>query len=210
MRLRLASKVSLRRTPTSNALRRSSAVWPLCGTICGFSGGAAEAEPEVEDGERKERADGVEKRIVRRGGAAGDEGLMDFVHNGVACSYGESGDTPGPAPALAIAADATVEQNTKNKIFGEVRAFADDVVNEIELSFCEMRVKPLYDYGENRRGVVGREGVGRESENDASPDDCRPPGANPGGDEKLVQARLQLRQVRSGAGIAPGLRVRQV
>jgi hypothetical protein len=25
-----------------------------------------------------------------------------------------------------------------------------------------------------------------------------------------VQARLQLRQVRSGAGIAPGLRVRQV
>jgi len=182
MRLRLASKVSLRRTPTSIALRRSSAVWPLGGTICGFSGGAAEAEPEVEDAEGEERADGIEKGIVGRGGAAGDECLMDFVHDGVACGCGESGDTPGPAPPLAIAADAAVEQKTKHKIFGEVRAFADDVVNEIELCFGEMRVKPLHDNGENRRGVVGREGVGRESENDASPGDGRPPGTNPGGD----------------------------
>src|ERR1700675_1887352 len=106
---------------------------------------SVQAEPEVEDGEGEEGADGVEQGIVGRGGAAGDEGLMDFVHDGIACGYGEGGDAPGPAPAFAIAADAAIDQETKNKIFCEVGAFADDVVNETELVFGEVREKPLYE-----------------------------------------------------------------
>ena len=104
---------------------------------------AAEAEPEPEGGEGEERADGVEKGIVGRGGAADDEGLMDFVHDGIAGGDGKGGNAPGPAPAFAIAADAAVDQDAKNKILGEVGALADDVVNEIELVFAQMGEKPF-------------------------------------------------------------------
>src|SRR5580700_1703195 len=120
MRQRLPSKASLRRTLRFIALRRSPAVWPLGGAICGLSGVAMEAEPKVKGGEGEEGADGIEKGIVGRGGAAGDEGLMDFVHDGIARSDRESGEAPGPAPAFAIAADATVEQEAENKVLGEV------------------------------------------------------------------------------------------
>ena len=133
-----------------------SETWP--GSESGFW--AAEAEPEPEGGEGEEGADGVEKGIVGRGGAADDERLMDFVHDGIACGDGEGRDAPRPAPAFAIAADAAVDQDAKNKIFGEVGALADDVVNEIELVFGEMGEKPFHEEGKNRCGVLGREGVG--------------------------------------------------
>ena len=134
-----------------------------------------------------------------------DEGLMDFIHDRIAGSEGQGGDAPGPAPAFAIAADAAVDQEAENKIFGEVRAFADDVVNELELSFGEMGKEPLHEERENGRGVVRGEGVGREGEDDAGPSNGGPPGAKPGGNQQLVKVRLHLRQMRGGARIAPGL-----
>ena len=168
------------------------------------------AEPEVQSGEGEEGADGVEQGIVGRSGAAGDEGLMDFVEDGVACGDGQSRDAPGPAPASAIAADPAVDQEAEDKIFSEVGAFADDVVDEIELVFGEMRKEPFHEEGKNCRGVFGGEGVGGERENDAGPSDGGPPGAEPRGDEQLVETGLHLWKLRGGTRIAPRLRVRQV
>lgn len=91
-----------------------------------------ETEPEKECGEGEEGADGVEKGIVGRGGAADDEGLVDFVKARIDCGHKPGGKAPGPAPAFAIAANATIEQEAKDKIFGEVGAFANEMVNEIE------------------------------------------------------------------------------
>src|SRR5579859_7337170 len=113
-------------------------------------------------------------------------------------------------PAFASASKAAKEQEAKNKIFGEVRAFADDMVNQTELVRGQVRKKPFYEERENRRGVLGGEGVGRYRKDYASPDHGRPPRAQPVREQQLVEARLQFGQLRSGTRIAPGLRVRQV
>jgi hypothetical protein len=180
-------------------------VWALGGAIGGFAVVRAEAEPEIDGGNGEEGADGIEKGIVGRSGAAGDKGLVDFVHDGIAGGDGEGGDAPRPPPALAIAADAAVDQHAKNKIFGEVGAFADDMVNEIELVFGEVRKKPVDEGGEKACSVLGREGVGRECEDNAGPGQSRPPRAKPSWKEQLMEARLQLGELRRGARIAPGL-----
>jgi len=135
---------------------------------------------------------------------------MDFIHDGIAGGDGEGGDAPRPAPAFAIAAHAAVDQDAKNKIFGEVGALADDVVNETELVFGEVGEKPAHDWGENVRGVLGGERVSRERKDDAGPGDGWPPGPKPGGNEEFVQAGLHFRQLWRGPGITPGLGVRQV
>src|SRR4029077_12930231 len=104
---------------------------------------------------------------------------MDFVHDGIARGDGEGSDCPGPTPAFAIAPETAIEQETKNKILGEVRAFADEMVDEIELMRREMRKEPFHKVREDRRGVVRRKRVRREGKNNASPDHGRPPGAKP-------------------------------
>jgi len=169
-----------------------------------------EAKPDPEHGEREEGADRVEKGIVRRSGAAGDEGLVNFVHDGIARGDGKGGDPPGPAPAFAIASDAAINQEAENKIFGEVGAFADEMVHEIELILREPGEEPVNDRRQDVGCVFGRERVGGEREYDAGPSDGRPPRAEPGGDQQLVKAWLHFRQLRSGTGIAPGLKVRHV
>jgi len=122
---------------------------------------SAVAEPKVEGGDGEGSGGGVEKGIVRRGAAAGDEGLVDFVHDGIAGGDGQGGDSPGPMPAFASASKAAKEQKAKNKILGEVRAFANDMVNQIELVRVQVRKKPFHEERENRRGVLGGEGIGR-------------------------------------------------
>jgi|SRR5580658_6378022 hypothetical protein len=201
------SRVSLSRGEDIQAAKidLDLALWALGGAIRGPAAVAAEAEPEPEGGEGKEGADGVEQRIVGRSSAAGDKGLVDFVHDGIAGGDGKSGEAPRPAPAFAATANAAVDQQAKNKIFNEVGAFADDVVNEIKLVFREVRKEPVHDRGEKAGGVLGGEGVSRECEDNAGPGQSRPPGAKPGRKEQLVQARLHLGELRHGARIAPGL-----
>src|SRR5579871_2960274 len=90
--------------------------------LCGF------AEMEVgEEGEvGKEGADGVEQGVPWGGGAASDEGLVDFVEAGVAGGDDEGGDAPGPVPADAGTADAAEKQNAEDEVFGEVRGLPND------------------------------------------------------------------------------------
>src|SRR5579864_6950558 len=205
MRFRLASNVGLRRNLKSFVVERPPPVGSLGGASCGFSVGAAEAEPEPEGSEGEEGADGVEKGIVRRGGAASDEGLVDFVHDGIACGHREGGNAPGPTPAFAIAPDAAVDEEAENEIFGEVGGLADDVVDEMELVLGEVRDEPFHEEGENGGSVFGGEGVGGKGEDDAGPGNGGPPGTKPRRNEKLVQPRLHLWELGRGARIAPRL-----
>src|SRR5206468_4433927 len=120
-------------------------------------------------------AGGGKPGVVGGGGSAGDEGLMDFVESGVG-SRGEPGrKSPQPAPALARAANPAIDQQTENEILSEVRAFADEIVNSVELAFGEAR--PGQQRLEDAAGVFGGEGVGREGKDDGGPENGGPPGA---------------------------------
>jgi hypothetical protein len=48
-------------------------------------------------------------------------------------------------PAFASAAEATIEQDAKNKVLGEVRAFANEMVDKFELMRGQMGKKPFHE-----------------------------------------------------------------
>ena len=58
---------------------------------------------------------------------------MDFVEAGVASGDEPGGESGGPIPAAAVAAQATKQEEKENKIFREVGKFTDDVVDKFNL-----------------------------------------------------------------------------
>lgn len=121
------------------------ALWALGRAVRGSAAVAAKAEPEPERGEGEEGADGVEQGIVRGRRTAGDESLMDLVEAAVAGGNHQRGYTPAPMPSAPPATHRAKQQQAEHKIFGEVRAFANDVMDEIELVRGDGREKPAQD-----------------------------------------------------------------
>src|SRR5579859_6861371 len=95
----------------------------------GIALGASEAEPEEDQYGRHKRANRIEKRIPRRSRPAGHEGLMNLVERRISCCDRKCGQSPRPAPPGAIAAHTAKNQDAKNKILGEVRGLAYEMVN---------------------------------------------------------------------------------
>jgi hypothetical protein len=149
----------------------------------------AQAEVEIEAEHRHEGARRVEQGIVRGGGAAGDEGLMDFIEGGVSRRNEPGGKPPKPAPTAVRAANTAINQEEKDEILGEMSRFSNQAVNGAKLMLREMQPaeKPM----QNASGVFGGESVRGEAENDSSPQNSRPPGA-----EKLAHEDSHQRRVR--------------
>src|SRR5260370_647391 len=80
-------------------------------------------------------ANRVEQRIVSRSGTAGDERLVNFIQDGISRGEEECRKAPRPAPPLAVAAKAAIEQQAKDKIFREVRALSNEIVDRLKLIF---------------------------------------------------------------------------
>lgn len=172
---------------------------------CGWRRWFAEVEVREEDEVGEEGADGIDKGIPRSGGAAGDEGLVDFVEACVAGGDDEGGDAPRPMPTDACAADSAEEKNAEDEIFGEVSGFTDDVMNVGDLVAAQVREYPAQERLDDAAGVVLRKGVGGHDEDEASPEECGPPGAEPPWNQRGGQARLDFGEVGGGAWVAPGL-----
>ena len=118
----------------------------------------------------EEGADGVEQGIPGGGGAAGDEGLVDFIEAGVAGGDDEGGYAPGPVPADADAAHGAEKQDAEDEIFGEVGALANDVMDVDDLVMREVGEEPAEKRFDDAAGVVGGEDVGGHEEDPASPE----------------------------------------
>jgi hypothetical protein len=151
------------------------------GRCRGWWGFFTEVEPSEEGEVGEEGADGVEEGIPWAGGAAGDEGLVDFVEAGVAGGDDEGGEAPRPAPADAGAANGAEKQNGEDEIFGEVGALANDVVDVGDLAVGEVREEPAQERLDEVAGVFLREKVGGHPEDESGPEEGGPPGAQPGG-----------------------------
>ena len=127
----------------------------------------------------EESADGVEQGIPRGGGAAGDEGLVNFVEARVAGGDDESGDAPRPAPADARAADGAEKQNAEDEIFGEVRRLTDEVMNSRDLVMAQVRQEPAEKRFDDAARVILREEVGGHEEDETGPEEGGPPRTEP-------------------------------
>jgi len=59
---------------------------------------------------------------------------MEFIGSGVRRGNEKGGNSPTPAPTGAASANGTVEQQEKHKVLREMRALADEMVDDRELS----------------------------------------------------------------------------
>ena len=74
-------------------------------------------------------AGGVYHYVHDGGAAAGDEYLMRFVGRAVSGSESQCQQGPLERPAGARAAHGAKQQHTEDKVFGDVGAFANCVMN---------------------------------------------------------------------------------
>src|SRR5260370_25422114 len=137
----------------------ASSRWSVAGRYLCFGWGSLPAEPNAEHNKSRKGADRMEQGIVRRSSTAGDKRLMNFVQDGISRRAEKCRDAPRPAPPLPLAAHAAIKQKTKNKIFREVRALTDEVMDEFELIGGKRRVQPAQDGFKHPTGVLRGEGV---------------------------------------------------
>ncbi len=160
---------------------------------------------QEENEEGDEGPSGVEEGIPGGSVARRDEGLMDFVEGGVGCGDEPCGEGPGPMPADARTANAAVEQQIENEIFGEVRGFADEEVDGVKSRFAEGGREPAENDPENGGGVFGGKSVRGSGEDDGTPEQGGPPGAEPGGSHGFGRdAVSDLAEGGGGPRFAPG------
>src|SRR5260370_2883180 len=137
----------------------ASSRWGVaCRYFC-FRCGSLPAEPHPQHNKSREGADRIEQGIVRRSSTAGDKRLMNFVQDGISRGAEKCRDAPRPAPPFPVAAHAALKQKTKNKIFCEERALADEVMDEFELIGSKRRIHPAQDGFTHPTGVLRGEGV---------------------------------------------------
>src|SRR5260370_26501652 len=130
---------------------------------------------------------------------------MDFVEGGIAGSEEEGGESPGPTPADAGAANATIEKQAKNDIFGEMGRLTNVVVDHVKLFAGQAGYEPAEDGLEERGGVLRGEGVGGHGEDNGGPEESGPTGAQPRGDQQLLEARFNFWDVPRRQRVYPGV-----
>src|SRR6266705_600693 len=94
---------------------------------------AAQPEPQPERGKGRECAGGIEQGIIGRSVAARYECLVNLIQCGIPRSAQKCRNGPRPAPAPSASARAAIQQEAKHKIFREVRALADDLMDRFKL-----------------------------------------------------------------------------
>jgi hypothetical protein len=168
-------------------------------------GAASEAVEGEEEKEGDQGAGGVEKRVPGGGGARGDEGLVNFVEAGIGGGDEPGGGGPRPAPVGAAGADAAIEKNEEDEVFGEVGAFADEEMEVVDGVGGERGQEPAENGFDDGAGVEGREGVRGEKEDEKGPEDGGKPGTKPGGKKGFGRdAIADFVEIGGGARIAPG------
>ena len=160
-------------------------------------------EKKKEDGE--ESSDGIEQRVVGGSGAAGDEGLMNFVQRGVEGGDRKGCEGPAPVPSGTRSANGAIEQNTKDEIFGEVGGFADEEMDAIDLIGGDGGDEGAQEGSEDETGMRGGESVGRQKEDKDRPEQCGPPGSQPGRRFGEGSTFTEFGQLGRGTGVAPRL-----
>src|SRR5438477_3230277 len=88
------------------------------GNFTGISS-LAKIVKEKDEDECNGGSDGVEEGVPRRGRAAGDKSLVDFIQRGVPGGDGKSEEGPRPTPGFAIATGSAEEEQIDNAILGE-------------------------------------------------------------------------------------------
>src|SRR5258708_12735554 len=100
---------------------------------------------------------------------AGDEGLVNFVEVGICCTDEQRGETPGPAPAMASAANPAIKQQAKDKVFREMRRLADVIVNQVELAVGHRGIEPPKYSPHARSGVLPGKGARKHRQDNLRP-----------------------------------------
>jgi len=135
------------------ARARSALDWILAALPAAFRPGFWPPVEASSQGPENDHADdgagGVDEDVGDECGAGGDEDLMDFVGGGVEEDDENCDEGLAPAPGAGVAAngfaDGAPEEYSENGVFGEVRAFADDVMDAFDVSLGHVGEKPVQE-----------------------------------------------------------------
>ena len=147
-----------------------------------FICGTTQAVEEVHHHDRNQRAGGIQKRIPRAGAARSHKRLVNFVQCGV-----PGGNEPGKhrrrqVPSAAHSSQPAIKKQKENEVLREMRALANDVVNEVERCRVDPGKEPAKNRLNDAASVLRREKIGGSNEDHRGPQQRRPPGAQPVGE----------------------------
>ena len=115
------------------------------------------ASDQPEQGQRGGAAGGIYQDIGKMAGAGGDKQLVDFIAGGVEkyAGQGEPGMVPAPRARRARAepADGPPEEQGEDGVFGEVTAFAEDVMKGFDVRLRHVREEPVQEWFDQSRRV---------------------------------------------------------
>ena len=113
-------------------------------------------------------AGGVDEDVGDHGGAGGDEDLVEFIARGVEEDDEDGDGSLAPAPGSRVAthglADGAPEKQTEDRVFREVAAFADGMVNGFDVRLRHVRKQPMQERFNQAGGMGVRLGVGGADE----------------------------------------------
>ena len=134
---------------------------------------------EPEQGQADHAAGGVHDDIGDEGGAAGDVDLVEFIGGGVEEEdrQGEAGFIPAPGASVVFLglADGAPGEKNKEGVFGQVTAFAEEMMQVADVLLGHMREEPADEGFKDPGGVVRGVGVAGGGEDDAHPHKQRQP-----------------------------------
>jgi len=98
---------------------------------------------------------------------------MKFIRRGVKKNDQHRDDRFAPTPGAGIPsdgfADRAPKQNCEHRVFGEMRAFADDVMNGLDMRLRHVRKQPVQERFDEPRGVRVGLGIAGAKENQGHP-----------------------------------------
>jgi hypothetical protein len=115
-------------------------------------------EKHTEDGPA-----GVDEDVRDQGGAGGDEDLMDFIGGGVEEDDEDCDEGFAPAPGAGIVRarfpNGAPEEHPEDGIFGEVRAFANGVMDGFDVVLSHVGEKPVQKRFDQAGGMAVGTGI---------------------------------------------------
>ncbi len=130
----------------------------------------------------REQADGaacgVNQHVGHPRRARGHENLVKFVGGGVEKDQEQGAADLGPGPRRQPAlpgVQRAPEQERQHGVFGQMRAFADEMVDLLDVRLRHVREEPVQEGFNEQRGVFIGLRVAGTGENDSHPHERRQP-----------------------------------
>jgi hypothetical protein len=137
------------------------------------------------------RSKSIQRRIPRRCRPSRHKNLVDLIERRHRRAQQERPQSPLPTPLAPRCTKSAKRQQTKNKVFGDVPQFPDQVMHFIQHRHVRVGENPAQDWHDDAAGMLGAKDARRKSGDHRRPHDHRTPISQPFHiDRRLIVSRI--------------------